>query len=615
MSVPLTLKVFKGDELVISRDYDRDIIKIGRLSSAHLCLDDERVSRIHSVIEAAADGTLSIIDMGSVEGTFVNGKRINKSPLAFGDQIKVGDTVIRVESATVQPAADGPVTTVAAVDPALLAASDPQAGQAVLLSPPTEVAPVAAAPVRMRARAQEEAALAPRPKVKKSGPLGAEIRFSWGDQILDEFFLRAGEKPQAFKIGSAEGVNFLLDDAKLGGPSFDLVRSDGGSFEVRFTGKMPGELIRDGERFELKQVIEAGKAGRDDGAYAVRLQTDDVVRLQLGHLTAQVSLQPAPKRVLASFSETVDYAALNIFLVLFFLAGLVVVTAVNREDEGAAYADELSSQSRIVAIMVRPQAKSNPFLERLAKRGPPAPAQPKAVGKEGDAGKRGAKEADARMAPKAIKDSKDEAREVMARIGLGGKGGAISTIFGKGEGGEFRQMLGNLTGKVAGDSSGLSGLGLKGGGGGGGGTGRTFGLSGIATSGRAGGNSGYGVGSGIMGGKKSADISISSALPQVMGSIDPELIRRVIHSHRDQVRACYEMELQRFPKLAGKVKVKFIINDAGLVAQSSVADSDVGNPTLDNCITNRVKTWIFPKPKGGGIAIVSYPFVFRQSGG
>ena len=51
MAVPLTLKVFKGDQMVVAKDYDRDIIKIGRLSSAHLCLDDEKVSRIHSVIE------------------------------------------------------------------------------------------------------------------------------------------------------------------------------------------------------------------------------------------------------------------------------------------------------------------------------------------------------------------------------------------------------------------------------------------------------------------------------------------------------------------------------------------------------------------------------------
>src|SRR5262249_32268635 len=85
--------------MVAAKDYDRDIIKIGRLASAHLCLDDEKVSRIHSVIEVGPDGALSIIDMGSVEGTFVNGKRVNKGTLTFGDEIKVGNTTIKVEKA------------------------------------------------------------------------------------------------------------------------------------------------------------------------------------------------------------------------------------------------------------------------------------------------------------------------------------------------------------------------------------------------------------------------------------------------------------------------------------------------------------------------------------
>src|SRR5688500_6795068 len=100
MAVPLTLRVFKGDQEVTAKDYDRDIIKIGRLASAHLCLDDEKVSRIHSVIEVSPEGQMSITDMGSVEGTYVNGKRVNKGALAIGDAIRVGNTTIRVETAT-----------------------------------------------------------------------------------------------------------------------------------------------------------------------------------------------------------------------------------------------------------------------------------------------------------------------------------------------------------------------------------------------------------------------------------------------------------------------------------------------------------------------------------
>ena len=46
MATPVTLKVFRGDELVRTEHFTRDIIKIGRLSSAHLCLEDERISRL-----------------------------------------------------------------------------------------------------------------------------------------------------------------------------------------------------------------------------------------------------------------------------------------------------------------------------------------------------------------------------------------------------------------------------------------------------------------------------------------------------------------------------------------------------------------------------------------
>ena len=98
------------------------------------------------------------------------------------------------------------------------------------------------------------------------------------------------------------------------------------------------------------------------------------------------------------------------------------------------------------------------------------------------------------------------------------------------------------------------------------------------------------------------------------GTLDPELIRGVVRGHADQVRACYERELPAHPKLRGKVAVKFTIRPSGGVAEARVTRSTVSNPRLEKCISGRVRTWIFPKPTGGGSVSVTYPFVLKQSG-
>ena len=35
---------------------------------------------------------------------------------------------------------------------------------------------------------------------------------------------------------------------------------------------------------------------------------------------------------------------------------------------------------------------------------------------------------------------------------------------------------------------------------------------------------------------------------------------------------------------------------------------------VERCIGAKIRTWKFPKPKGGGIVIVRYPFVFKRTG-
>jgi TonB family protein len=126
---------------------------------------------------------------------------------------------------------------------------------------------------------------------------------------------------------------------------------------------------------------------------------------------------------------------------------------------------------------------------------------------------------------------------------------------------------------------------------------------------------GYGSSTGSLGGtKQSVEVGIAAEEATVSGSLDKELVRQVIQRNRGQIRFCYESLLNRFPKLGGKVAIRFTIATEGNVVTSSVAQSTAGNSELEQCVAGRVRTWTFPKPKGGGSVVVTYPFIFKASG-
>jgi hypothetical protein len=111
--VPLTFRIFKGDQLLREEKLSLSVIKLGKVPSAHLKLDDETVSRMHAIIEVNGPGDVSIIDLGSTKGTFVNNQKVNKAKLQSGDTIVVGETRIELsigsaeeEGAAAPPPAD-----------------------------------------------------------------------------------------------------------------------------------------------------------------------------------------------------------------------------------------------------------------------------------------------------------------------------------------------------------------------------------------------------------------------------------------------------------------------------------------------------------------------------
>jgi Protein of unknown function (DUF3662)/FHA domain len=70
---------------------------LGRDNTADVILDDPGISRQHTEIRVTSDGphlVTNIRDLGSTNGTFVNGERITSQRLADGDRVNVGRTVL-----------------------------------------------------------------------------------------------------------------------------------------------------------------------------------------------------------------------------------------------------------------------------------------------------------------------------------------------------------------------------------------------------------------------------------------------------------------------------------------------------------------------------------------
>lgn len=69
-------------------------VALGRDNSNAIRLHDTEVSRRHAEVRPGDDQSFRIVDLGSANGTYVNGKPVDQSPLRSGDRVQLGQTVL-----------------------------------------------------------------------------------------------------------------------------------------------------------------------------------------------------------------------------------------------------------------------------------------------------------------------------------------------------------------------------------------------------------------------------------------------------------------------------------------------------------------------------------------
>ncbi|QRK06892.1 AgmX/PglI C-terminal domain-containing protein [Archangium violaceum] len=620
------LRITGPDGSVHEAVSESESIIVGSGAQAAVKILDPRVSNLHVMLKVESSGSVTAIDLGSENGTQVGGQRVvGPKTLSPGDVLVVGGSLVEVlfgDAELPPPPAGAEVNGVAL--------------QGSVLHPPMQVvepAPRApevitrAAPPGLRARN------APAAVVKKARPRVAahmqeplppdalptqdakvlQVQLLWGDQILAVQHFRDGVP---VTIGEAKKNFFHVYDSEVGSRHV-LAVARGELYELHVPESAGVIVTRKGDVRTKDSLRAEGKLTVSGREQAYTLGLHERAEVSLGTLTFVVRyVKPSPA-VAVNTLEEADFTWFKIVSISMLAAGAVVAAMLlSPRSEAPSDDDIFQSQQRVAKLLVQPQKKID--TKKLDLKGVEEGA--KAKDEEGKFGKEEAKKAEADPSkpgtPVVDKSKREKDRQVVGRVGLLGafkglKGGA-SDVFGPGGlGTGINNALGGLkSGAGMGDAQGVGGLGSRGQGTGGGGT--ALGLGGLGTKGKG---RGAGDGGGIdLSGRGKTITKIVPGKTTVIGGLDKDVIAKIIRSHQNEIKYCYETELNKNPSLAGKVAVAFTIDPAGGVSEANVTETTLNNSAAENCMLSRIRRWKFPEPKGGGVVAVTYPWLFSPAG-
>ncbi len=585
----ITLQITNPDGSVTESTSELESIIVGSGSGASVKLTDPKVSNLHCMFKVEKDGAVTVIDLGSESGTKFKDQPVKEPALvASGETVMIGESKVKV---------------VYGEEKAVEAKKSEKSEKKDKKDKKDKVVPSTKG---LAGTGKNAAALFSEPLPAEAVPTESEkvlqVALLWGDTLINVQHFGEGVP---VTIGDGEGNRFTVFNA---GANFSLAQSRGATAVVNVPSEAGLIVTTKSDSHKSKEQLKTeGKLKAADGGVRA-----DAVELAL-HDRAQVSfndvafilrfVRPSTHVTLNTFEEHdfTFFKIVSICLMAFFaLVAAMVLTPLGFGGDGD---DIFGNPSKYVKLMIKPEKKVEikKFKDLSGVKEGEKPKE-----KDGKFGKQDAKKDQADPSKKRMDDQK-KVSSLMASM----FGGSSKSLFEAGLGTGVNAALGGLTGGAGvGDAQGVGGLGSRGSGSGGGGNG--LGLGGLGTKGGGRGRGGYG--SIDLGGKGKDSTRVIPGKTTVVGGLDKDVIMKVIKRHQNEIKFCYEQELQKNPSLGGKVAVAWTIDPAGGVSEANVSESSIGNANVESCIVQRIRRWKFPEPAGGGVVNVTFPWIFKAAG-
>jgi hypothetical protein len=436
-----------------------------------------------------------------------------------------------------------------------------------------------------------------------------EVSVVWGSEVIDT--IQVKEPRDVVIAGGHKNLKADLHvEVDLPVPAFTVASNRGTEASIVIPADAKCGLRKPDGSVSRDVALQATDAPFPAKAY--RLGFGERIAFKVGTLT--IVAQYVKGEAELGKGSAVDWFFPRIFAISALLHAFFVIAAFVTPKFSSTLTDDLFKNQNRFAQMILKAPEKEKQRKKLDLSGAKGA---KHKDEEGKFGKKDKPKKDALAskagAPRVDPNKREKDRKIALNaglLGMLGKSGAVSNVFGPGGlGSGINNAMGGLQGTEMGDAGGAGGLGTRGSGAGGGGN--SLGIGGLGTHGHGRGSGGYG--NIDLGGRGKGETRVVPGKTIIQGALSKEEIGRVIRRNLARFKYCYEKQLNSNPNLAGKISVYFTIAPTGSVADASIRETSMNDTNVESCVEKVMRSLKFPQPRGGGVVVVTYPFVFQSN--